>query len=185
MKQGIPKHMIRWYTSEGFLDQAWGFAKKTMSRTGVKGIINLQTLLSFPQPCHNVQASPVFWVKRKSNHFLTTFAFVTLIQDTIISQVDYYNSLLTGISTFSFTSCGKCHRLAHLTPSQSQLQQVSLDRSWKPSLPFLKSCLDGLDSMNRSFLQVDKKHPWDLEGEVRCSPCFSCGFCFLLVSVGS
>jgi hypothetical protein len=24
-----------------------------------------------------------------------------------------------------------------------------------------------------------------LEGEVRCSPCFFCGFCFLLVSVGS
>ena len=166
MKQGIPKHMIWWYTSEGLLDQAWGFAKKT----GCLGqewqeVLILSPFFSFPQPCHNVQASPVFWVKCKSNHFLTTFAFVTLIQDTIISQVDYYHGLQTGISTFSFTSWGKCHRLAHLTPSQSQLHQVSLDRSWKPSLPFLTSCLDGLDSMTISFFQVDKKHPWDLEGE--------------------
>ena len=42
-----------------------------MSRTGVKGSINPQTFISFPQPCQNVRASPVFWVKCKSNHFLT------------------------------------------------------------------------------------------------------------------
>ena len=156
-----------------------------MSRTGVKGSINPQTFLSFPEPCHNVQASPVFWVKRKSNHFLTTFAFVTLIQDTIISQVDYYNSLQTGISTFSFISCGKCHRSAHLIPSQTQLHQVKLDRVWKPSLHFLNYCPDGLNSTNRSFFQADKQHSWDLEGEMRCSPYFFCGFCFLLVSMGS
>ena len=71
MKQGIPKHMIWGYTSEGLLSQAWRFAKKMMSRTGVKGSINPQTFISFPQPCQNVWASPVFWVKCKANHFLT------------------------------------------------------------------------------------------------------------------